>query len=89
MPRIAFNANQMEIRIWCAENINPVDLEVNIIGRIGNINTNLRVHDNGFVRIAEDIVYNTNLDVGNEDGALVDLYYRGNQFDNCYVRRNI
>ena len=86
-PRITFSANQMEIRIRCAENINPVDLEVNIIGKIGNANTSLRVHHNSFVRIAEDIVYNANLDVGDEDGALVDLYYKGNQFDNGYVRR--
>lgn len=65
----------------------PLDLEVNIIGRMGGNNTRLRIHDNNFIRIAEEVVHNTNLDVGDEDGALVDLYYKGNQFENCYVKR--
>lgn len=86
-PRMIFSDNQIEIRIRCAEDIGSLDLEVKIIGKIGGNNTSLRIQDNNFVRIDEDMVYNTNLEVGDEDGELVDLYYKGNQFENCYVKR--
>jgi hypothetical protein len=88
MPKISFKDKEIEIKVICNKNILASDIKIKIIGKRENENTALRVVENNFKRVNEELVYNKRIESSDEDGAIVDLYYKENQFENHYVKRN-
>jgi hypothetical protein len=88
MPKISFKGKQIEIKLRCNKNIPASDIKIKIIGRRENENTALRVEENNFKRVNEELVYSKTIESSEEDGAIVDLYNKENQFENHYVKRN-
>lgn len=88
MPKISFKGKQIEIKLRCNKNILASDIKIKIIGRRENENTSLRVVENNFKRVNEELVYSKTIESSEEDDAIVDLYYKENQFENHYVKRN-
>ena len=88
MPKISFKDKEIEIKVICNKNILASDIKIKIIGKRENENTALRVVENNFKRVNEELVYNKRIESSEEDGAIVDLYYKENQFENHYVKRN-
>ena len=86
MPKISFKGKQIEIKLRCNKNILASDIKIKIIGRRENENTALRVVENNFKRVNEELVYSKTIESSEEDGAIVDLYYKENQFENHYVK---